>query len=67
MCTAEDAIQEAAELASVTEMYNQSGSTYEEDYSCDDEDDDHDVVQRQDDHDKNDHLKLQGKPKSDFR
>jgi hypothetical protein len=67
--TAEDAelaIQAAAELALSTEMYNQSGSTYEEDYGYKDEDDDHDVVQHQDDHDKNDHLKPQSKPKLDF-
>jgi hypothetical protein len=66
--TAEDAeliVQAAAELASVTEFYNRSGSTYEEDDGRDDEDDDHDAVQWQNDHKKNDY-KLQSNPKSDF-
>jgi hypothetical protein len=50
-------------------------STYEEDCSCDDEDNNHDPAQQQNDQDlvqhHNDHvqnnLKLQGKPKSNFR
>jgi hypothetical protein len=77
MYTAEDAelfVQAAAELASVTEFYNRSGSTYEEDYGHDNENDNHDTVQQQNDRvliqwqnvrEEND-PKSQGKPKSDF-
>jgi hypothetical protein len=78
MCTVEDAeliIEAAVELALVTEFYNRSGSTYEEDYGPDDEDNNHDPAQRQNDHELAQHhnnhaqnnLKPQGKPKSDFR
>jgi hypothetical protein len=46
---AELIVQATAELASVTEFYNRPGSTYEEDYGHDHEDDSHDMVQRQND------------------
>jgi hypothetical protein len=79
MYTVEDAeliIEAAAELASVTEFYNQNSfTTWEEEHGPDDEDNNHNPAQRQNDRDlvqhHNNHTqndrKLQGKPKSDFQ
>jgi hypothetical protein len=78
MYTVEDAesiVEAVAELASVTEFYNQNSfTTWEEEHGPDDEDNNHDLAQRQNNQDLVQHhndrtqnnRKPQGKQKSDF-